>query len=286
MAWLVRRRRAGEEERSRRRPGVHGVADPVPGAGQALELVDEDRRIAGQQAPGIRSCDLELVGVVELVDRSRSPLRGRALADALRALDGDRGQARQQLVQLGVDGAASVGDICDGVDPVTAFCVLLLRRYAEAQYDVVRQIATTLFDPGRTPGSVARCVPGGGDVRAADLRPVGPPIIAAIEAALHEEGLPGDALGSLDSTAVTLAKTASRSVLGFMNQMATDIEWQTARRVGLALADPAALNHYLQHTLRSRGDYAHPIELVRERLDGRDNGRRRPRVSQGSAPSL
>ena len=111
------------------------------------------------------------------------------------------------------------------------------------------------------------------DVRAAALRPVGPAVVNAIEAALDDEGLPRDTLGALDPEAVILARTASRSVLGFMNQMATDIEWQVARRGGLALADPRALNHYLQHTLRNRGDYVHPIDLVRER------SRRRPRRS-------
>ena len=110
------------------------------------------------------------------------------------------------------------------------------------------------------------------DVRAADLRPIGPPTTAAIEAALRDDGLPADALGSLDPEAVTLAKTASRSVLGFMNQMATDIEWQTARRGGLALTDPRALNHYLQHTLRNRDAYVRPIELVRECVQRKAGG--------------
>lgn len=107
------------------------------------------------------------------------------------------------------------------------------------------------------------------DVRAADLRPIRPAVVNAIEAALDDEGLPRDTLGALDPEAAILARTASRSVLGFMNQMATDIEWQVARRGGLALADPRALNRYLQRTLRNRGGYVHPIDLVRERSQRR-----------------
>lgn len=80
-------------------------------------------------------------------------------------------------------------------------------------------------------------------------------------------GLPRDALGALDPGAVILAKTASRSILGFMRQMALDVDHQVARRGGLARADASALNHYLQRTLRNRGGYVRPIELVKERLE-------------------
>ncbi len=105
------------------------------------------------------------------------------------------------------------------------------------------------------------------DVRTADLRPIGPAIATAVTAALDDEILPHSALGRLDPDEVTLATTASRHVLGVMRQMALDVEWQVARRGGLARADPRDLNRYLQRTLRTRGGaYVHPIELVQERL--------------------
>jgi hypothetical protein len=70
------------------------------------------------------------------------------------------------------------------------------------------------------------------DVRAADLRPLGHFIVEKIEAALASEGLPADCLGVLDPDAVQVAKTASRSVLGFMNEMALFLEYVVAEEGG------------------------------------------------------
>ena len=42
----------------------------------------------------------------------------------------------------------------------------------------------------------------------------------AIERELHAEDLPLDCFGDLEPSAVTLAKTASRTVLGYMNEIA------------------------------------------------------------------
>ncbi len=59
------------------------------------------------------------------------------------------------------------------------------------------------------------------DVRAAQLRPLGPFLVARIVAQLQAEGLSEHALGELDAAAVTIAATTGgRSVLGCMNDLA------------------------------------------------------------------
>jgi len=63
------------------------------------------------------------------------------------------------------------------------------------------------------------------DVRKAEFTPTGPYVIAAIEATRRAEGLPVDALGELDSNDLLLTKTASRKVLGFMNEIASHISY-------------------------------------------------------------
>jgi hypothetical protein len=57
-------------------------------------------------------------------------------------------------------------------------------------------------------------------VRSADLRPLGDYLVAAIEIELRAESLPTDTFSELESESVRPAKTASRSTLGFMNEMA------------------------------------------------------------------
>lgn len=103
------------------------------------------------------------------------------------------------------------------------------------------------------------------DVRTPDLRPIGLKLVDAIVAELKAEDLPSDALGGLDPKGVMLAKTASRSVLGFMNEIALDIRHTVARQGGLERVDIPALHTQLQRTLRNHAGYVHPIELVRER---------------------
>ena len=57
-------------------------------------------------------------------------------------------------------------------------------------------------------------------IRKAELRPLGVYLVERVEAELRSEGLPPDSLGRLDPDGVQLAKTASRSILGSMNEMA------------------------------------------------------------------
>lgn len=105
------------------------------------------------------------------------------------------------------------------------------------------------------------------DVGITDLRPFERRIAGLLTDALLEERLPIDALGSLDPDEVRLAKTASRHVLGVMNQMALEIAWQTDQAGGLWNIDVNELNRHLRRSLHTKdGDYRVPLELVHERL--------------------
>lgn len=105
------------------------------------------------------------------------------------------------------------------------------------------------------------------DVRVPDLRPVGPRIVRIVEDALLEEGLPVEVFGRLDPDAIQLAKTASRHVLGVMNEMAFECGWQIDRAGGLPNVNVDDLNHHLRRTLHTKdGDYQVPLELVLKRL--------------------
>jgi hypothetical protein len=81
-------------------------------------------------------------------------------------------------------------------------------------------------------------------VRKADLQPIGPYVVKAVEAELRSESLPPDTLGELDPDALRLAKTASRSTLGFMNEMAVHLRYQVADAGGLSHCDISTLNHH------------------------------------------
>jgi len=59
------------------------------------------------------------------------------------------------------------------------------------------------------------------NVTAAGLRPIGPPVVSAIQAALQAEHLPVDTLGDLDPQQVAVAKTADRRILGTINDLAS-----------------------------------------------------------------
>jgi len=105
------------------------------------------------------------------------------------------------------------------------------------------------------------------DVRIADLRPFERRIAGLLAGALLEEGLPVDALGRLEPNEVRLAKTASRHVLGVMNQMALEIGWHIDHAGGLSDIDVDELNRHLRRSLHTKdGDYRIPLELVHERL--------------------
>lgn len=112
------------------------------------------------------------------------------------------------------------------------------------------------------------------DVRAPKLRPLGPRIVGLIEGALLEEGLPVDALGRLDPDDFVVAKTASRQVLGVMNEMAFECGWEIDSVGGLWKLDVDKLNHRLRRRLHTKdGAYRVPLELVLARLVPTDEPR-------------
>jgi len=107
------------------------------------------------------------------------------------------------------------------------------------------------------------------DLRVNDLRPFERRVVDLITVALLDEGLPIDALGRLEPSEVRLAKTASRHVLGVMNQMAFEIGWHVDQAGGLWNVDVDDLNRHLRRSLHTKdGDYRIPLELAHERLQG------------------
>lgn len=103
------------------------------------------------------------------------------------------------------------------------------------------------------------------DVRAGDLRPIGPYVAGLIQSALNEERLPPTVFGELDPNEVITARTASRSVLSHMNQMVEEWRWLAGDRTDLTHVE--VINHRLRRTLVSRdGDYWQPLELVARHL--------------------
>jgi hypothetical protein len=106
-------------------------------------------------------------------------------------------------------------------------------------------------------------VPG---VRKADLRPIGPYVVGVIELELRSEGLAINVLGPLDPDQIVIARTASRSTLGFMKEIAQHARFRIEDAGGLDHCDIGALNHHLRRSLHNYGDaYAYPIERVLER---------------------
>jgi hypothetical protein len=102
-------------------------------------------------------------------------------------------------------------------------------------------------------------------VHKADLVPIGASVVALIHNELRAESLPLNRFGVLDPGSVELAKTASRTVLGYMNEMARFCEYAVAESGGLARSDVQALNRELRrqlHLSRQSPGYFVPIELA------------------------
>ena len=81
------------------------------------------------------------------------------------------------------------------------------------------------------------------------------------------EGLPVRTFGDLGTEELSIAKTADRSVLGCMNDMAYLYEDAVARAGSLASTDVPSLNRHLRRNINSARDYQRPIDLVLERID-------------------
>ena len=107
------------------------------------------------------------------------------------------------------------------------------------------------------------------DVRKAALTPVGDAVVGLVHHELVEEGLPLDTFGELKPVSVILAKTASRVVLGYMNEMAKYCEDVVNGDGGLDRCDVRSLNRGLRlelHLSRQPPGYIVPIDVVHARL--------------------
>ncbi len=101
------------------------------------------------------------------------------------------------------------------------------------------------------------------DVRKANLLPIGPYVVSLAEEHLSSEGLAADTLGRLDAGDVHLAKTASRSVLGVMNDAAVHARYRIEAMGGIDRSDTVFLNRFLRRALHNRaGEYVTPLDLV------------------------
>jgi hypothetical protein len=104
------------------------------------------------------------------------------------------------------------------------------------------------------------------DVTASGVRATRQLITGLIGRELRREDLPAATFGDLEQQEVLLAKTADRSVLGCMNDMAFLCEHAIAEAGGLARTDLAELNRSLQRNINSARGYRPPIELTAKRL--------------------
>jgi hypothetical protein len=100
------------------------------------------------------------------------------------------------------------------------------------------------------------------DVQQAGWNQIGPLVVAHIQSELGAEGQPIDTLGRLDPTNVGLAKTAGRSVLGCMNDMAFISNYVVGEAGGLANCDIPNLNRQLRRNINSSRGYARPHRLA------------------------
>jgi hypothetical protein len=102
------------------------------------------------------------------------------------------------------------------------------------------------------------------DVRASQLRPPGPFVIARVLEQLAAEGLPSRAFGVSEDLSVIVAKTADRSVLGCMNDLAMLCEHVVTDAGGLTRLDLANLHRAMQRNINSSRDYVPAIDLAND----------------------
>jgi hypothetical protein len=105
------------------------------------------------------------------------------------------------------------------------------------------------------------------DVRKADITPIGPCVVSLVEEHLRSEDLATGTLGPLDPGDVHLAKTASRSILGVMNDAAFRARYRIEAMGGIDGSDTFFLNRFLRRALHNRdGEYVTPLDLVGRQL--------------------
>ena len=102
------------------------------------------------------------------------------------------------------------------------------------------------------------------DVRASQLRPPGPFVIPRVLEQLAAEGLPSRAFGVSEDFSVIVAKTADRSVLGCMNDLAVLCEHVVTDAGGLTRLDLADLHRLMQRNINSFRHYVPAIDLAND----------------------
>jgi hypothetical protein len=102
------------------------------------------------------------------------------------------------------------------------------------------------------------------DVRASQLRPPGPFVIPRVLEQLAAEGLPSRAFGVSEDFSVIVAKTADRSVLGCMNDLAMLCEHVVADAGGLMRLNLADLHRAMHRNINFSLDYVPAIDLAND----------------------
>jgi hypothetical protein len=100
------------------------------------------------------------------------------------------------------------------------------------------------------------------NVRSADIRTIDRFVVGLIEGALIEEELPVHTFGQHAQEPVVFAKTADRSVLGCMNDMAFLCEAMVRDAGSLRQCDLVAMNRQLRRNISHARGYVPPIELA------------------------
>ena len=150
-----------------------------------------------------------------------------------------------QLLKLG-----RLGDVPSGADDWYVNVVTVARRRV-----IVAVHADTLFPVVAVGASSAQ------------LRDLPGWLAAQVTAALADEGLPLTQLGSLGGEHAVLARTASKKVLGHLNQIAFEVEHALLSGGGWDGLEVCELNRWLRRSLRSReGTYVVPLELAEQRV--------------------
>ncbi len=103
------------------------------------------------------------------------------------------------------------------------------------------------------------------DVRAADLRDTRSLVTRLIGRELAAENLPATTFGSPDCRDLIVARTADRSVLGCMNDMALMCEYAVMDSGGLRNVDTVELNRALHRNINSARGYQRPVDLAARR---------------------
>ena len=127
--------------------------------------------------------------------------------------------------------------------------------------------------PRRTQGG-RLCPRFGAEAGKAGITPAGQDVARLVEEHLQAENLEPNVLGGLDPDDVHLAKTASRSILGVMNDAALHARYGIEDLRCIDQTEVVFLNRSLRRTLHNRaGEYVTPLDLVARRLGGLDGTR-------------